>query len=96
MKPVDDTTGTPAAPLAYEHEYDLPSGPLLGHGAALRVPVSEGPASFELGPVTESDTALMEAEPRVEPLRFMEFGTEPEDPAVQRQVHELDVPISAD
>ena len=84
--------GTPA-PLVPDREYDMPSARShAGHGAALRVPVSEGPANLELDRTDVDETTLIEAEPPLEPLRQMEAGTEWTD-EVERRVHQLDRPV---
>ena len=80
------------APLVPDREYDMPSGRHVGRGAALRVPVSEGPASLELDRTDVDETTLIESEPTLEPPRQMEVGTEWTDEA-ERRVHELDRPV---
>lgn len=79
-------------PLEPDREWDLSQGPHVGHGAALRVPISEGPASYVLDRGETSDRALIEAEPSVDPARWMECGTEWSAEAIAC-ARSVDVPI---
>lgn len=81
-----------AVPLTPDREYDQPSSPHMGRGAALRVPVSEGPATRSMDRDTFNETSLIEAEPPLAPTQFMEAGFE-WTPAARRRVHQLDRPI---
>jgi hypothetical protein len=71
---------------------DLSAGPRSGHAAALCVPCSDGPASMRPVPSEVSVDTLMAEEPRVDPMRFMEFGAG-WTTAVRVAVHRLDRPI---
>lgn len=90
----EDSTreGADAIPLEPGREWDKPSGKHVGPAAALRVPTSEGPASFEFDRGDVSQQELISAEPALEPLRMMEAGLEYDEPT-RRVVHELDRPI---
>lgn len=61
-------------PLAPNGEYDLPAGPHVGGAAALRVPCSDGRATFLLARGDESNESLIEMEPGPEPSKLMEAG----------------------
>lgn len=90
-----DHTPAQAVPLVPDHEWDMPSGPHGGHGAALRVPVSEGPSSYRFDRGNVSQQQLISEEPPVEPLKFMELGLD-YDRRTRRKLHELDLPIRQD
>jgi hypothetical protein len=95
MKPPDtDPSDLVDGSVALEPErsWDLCPGPRNGHAAALRVPCSEGPASMRLEPSGTSVDTLMAAEPRVDPMRFMELGAG-WTPRSRVAVHVLDRPI---
>lgn len=77
-----------ATPLEPGREWDKPAGEHVGHGAALRVPVSEGPATMVLDRGDTPDTSLMREEPRSDPLRAMEEG-----PVEHPRLSDLDRPI---
>jgi hypothetical protein len=84
-----------ALPLEPDRQYDLPGGPHLGRAAALNVPCSEGPATFLLERPEVSNTGLIEAEPRIEPARLMEAGTEYDRETIER-LRPLYTPIDAE
>jgi hypothetical protein len=81
-----------SVPVEPERGWDLPAGPRNGRAAALRVPCSDGPASMLLEPSETSVDTLMETEPSLEPLKFMEAGADWTAEA-RAAVHELDRPI---
>lgn len=81
-----------AVPLIPDREHDLSSSPHMGRGAALRVPVSEGPATRCMDRDTLNETGLIESEPPLSPTQFMEAGAN-WTPESRRRVHELDRPI---
>ncbi len=78
--------------LEPERAYDLPAAPHMGHGASLRVPVSEGPSSFVLDQPELMPHRLMAEEPPCEPARQMELGTDWTD-RVTEAAHHCDRPI---
>lgn len=88
----EEPAGPDAIPLEPGREWDKPSGAHVGPAASLRVPTSEGPATydFDRGDVSQQD--LIAAEPPIEPLRMMEAGVDYDERA-RRTVHELDRPI---
>jgi hypothetical protein len=83
---------TEATPLEPDHEYDLPGGPHLGHAAALNVPCSDGPATFDALDRESDEQELIAREPAVEPGRQMEAGTD-FDEETERRLQPLFTPI---
>lgn len=81
-----------AAPLCPDREYDLPASPHTGRAAALRVPVSQASGEPTFDRTNVDENTLMESEPSLEPLRFMEAGFE-WTRRTERRVHELDRPV---
>lgn len=79
-------------PLQPGREYDQPAGPHTSGAAALRVPCSEADRSIDFDRGDESNTALIEAEPRLQPDKLMEAGDE-EDPETYVRLRELDRPL---
>jgi len=73
-----------AVPVIEDHEYDFPPTLHEGHAAALRVPCSEGPATYVFDRGLTSERALIEAESPIEPARQMEAGTEYDEETVRR------------
>lgn len=81
-----------AVPLVPDREYELPSSPHMGRGAALRVPISMGPSTRRMDRDTFDETSLLESEPSLSPTQFMEAGAG-WTPEARRRVHQLDRPI---
>jgi hypothetical protein len=83
-----------SVPLSPNRTWDLPAGPRLGRASALRVPCSEGPASYELTPVETPPDALVREEPSWDPARMSELGTD-WSATVCEAAHALERPVRA-
>jgi hypothetical protein len=83
-----------SVPLSPNRTWDLPAGPRLGRASALRVPCSDGPATYDLAPVEIPPDDLVREEPACDPDRMSELGTD-WTAAVREAAHALDRPVRA-